>query len=94
MQQVLEKFPPNINNDNKKYDQIINYHEDIYYSLGMYKLGYKIASDYFGKTFCSHFMFVNNCLCIHNNRKYKFDRNKILKYCPEYELFLKEEFID
>ena len=62
--------------------------------MGMHKLGYKLANDYFGKMFCSHFMFTNNSLCIHNNSKYRFEPDKILKYCPEYRLFLKEEFID
>lgn len=91
MQHVLEEFPPNIKNDSY---QINNFGEDIYFALGMYKLGYKLGSDYFGNMFCSHFMFINNSLCIHNNRRYKFESNKILKYCPEYQLFLKEEFID
>jgi hypothetical protein len=69
--------------------------EDLYFVVGMFKLGYNVAIDKFAINFCSHTSFVNNSYCIHKLDHYvnKDELNKCLKYCNEFIYFITKYII-
>jgi hypothetical protein len=93
MLKVIEKIPPK-KTSNYRYDQSISeYPEDLYYAIGMYKLGMNIGiDDEYSSNFCTHTTYLKNTYCVHKHNAYtkntpqKF--KEFLKYCPEFKNFI------
>lgn len=66
--------------------------EDLYFVVGMFKLGYNVAIDKYSINFCSHSSFINNSYCIHKLDYYvnEDELNECLKYCKEFFYFTRK----
>lgn len=90
IKKVIEMFPP------KKYLKFDNtqdfehYAEDLYFVVGLLKLGLNVGNDKFATNFCTHTKYINNTFCVHKLYHYnKQDALRFLNYCNTYKKFLK-----
>ena len=87
---ILRNYPTSSTEKYYKKCPHINYPEDLYFVIGMFKLKYNVAIDKFATNFCSHTSFINNSFCIHRLNKYtdSAELGKCLEYCPDFKFFL------
>ena len=92
---VLKQFPPKKTNCGRKQGSLSfeYWPEDMYFSIGMYKLNYNVALDKFATNFCTHgnLPFAKT-FCIHNYHRVPGNKvqqlNKLFEYCPDYKNFV------
>lgn len=92
IKKVLTTFPPK---KYLKFDQnqdFEHYGEDLYFVIGMLKLGFTVGNDKFATNFCTHTSYINNTFCVHKLNYYnKKDAQRFFNYCEIYKKFLKIE---
>ena len=92
IKKVLTTFPPK---KYLKFDQnqdFEHYGEDLYFVVGMLKLGFPVGNDKFATNFCTHTSYINNTFCVHKLNFYnKKDAQRFFNYCEIYKKFLKIE---
>ena len=94
MIKVLNEFKPEPTRGYYKGCPINKYSEDVYFTVGMIKLGLKVGNDSFAKNFCSHTNYVRKSFCVHKLYHYSHLQYILfLKYCPEFKKFSKLKYI-
>lgn len=95
MKTVLSKYPPENTVKFFKGCNFQKFPEDLYYTVGMFKLGYKVATDEFATNFCTHTSYEKNTFCVHKLYSYVKPNilNDFLLYCEEYKNFIKLEYM-
>jgi hypothetical protein len=66
---ILNKFPPMITVESKTSQRFEQHSEDVYFTIGCYKLGFPIANDEEDSHFAIHKIFHSSFFGIHNPRK-------------------------
>ena len=95
MYNVLRNFKPKVTKSFYKECPMERFPEDLYYTVGMLKLGYTVGLDKFATNFCTHTSYENKTFCVHKLAHYV-NKNCVLnflKYSPEYIKFIKLENI-
>jgi hypothetical protein len=70
MIKIIENFP-----------DINNYAEDVYFTIGSYKLNLPLGDDEFCASFCNHSYITDKCFGIHNSSY--IDKKKLLNMYPD-----------
>lgn len=95
MKSVLLNFPPENTVSFFKGCNFEKFPEDLYYTVGMFKLGYNVAIDEFATNFCTHTSYEKDTFCVHKLSSYVPLNivNKFLLYCEEYKNFINLEYL-
>lgn len=88
---VILNYPPKPSKKFKPDADFESYYEDLYFVVGLFRLGYNVGIDKYATNFCSHTSFTNKTFCVHKlNRYIKNDTlSKFLDYCPEFKYYMK-----
>lgn len=88
---VIKKYEPSPSRGFEPGLDFRSYGEDLYFVCGMFKLGYKVATDEYSTNFCTHTHWVKPTFCVHKLDNYTNDVNEMirfLQYCPEFLPFM------
>jgi len=89
MKEVIDTFPPAPSQGFVTGLSFESYPEDLYFVVGLLKLGRNVALDEFAINFCTHTHYVAKTFCVHKYDNYVDEPTlkKFLEYCPLFFYF-------
>lgn len=86
VKECLIVYKPMKSKDYEPGQNFREYGEDVFFVIGMKKLGYNVGIDQYATNFCSHTNYISNTFCVHK-LYYFVDKSIILKfleYCDDF----------